>query len=96
MLVDLSITVDPKFAQALFTQILPRVPWRPLCAALDSTHECYSRAFLTSDNPSAAFGQDNMGSPPVRFLPLAPDLCVSTLMDFELSVQEIAHRAYSR
>ncbi len=42
--------------------------------------------FLTSDNPSAAFGQDNMGSPPTRMLPLAPDLCATTLMDFELSV----------
>ena len=41
--------------------------------------------FLTSDNPSAAFGQDNLGST-ARTLPLSPDMCISTMMDFNLVV----------
>ena len=44
--------------------------------------------FLTSDNPSAMFGQDTLGSPSARILPLSPDMCVSTLMDFDLVVPE--------
>lgn len=83
---DLSITVDPKFAQALFTQILPRVAWRVYVQPWTLLTNATDEPFLTSDNPSAAFGQDNIGSPPARMLPLAPDLCVTTLMDFELAV----------
>jgi hypothetical protein len=83
---DLSITVDPKFAQALFTQILPRVAWRLYVQPWTLLTNATDEPFLTSDNPSAAFGQDNIGLPPARMLPLAPDLCVTTLMDFELAV----------
>ena len=83
---DLSITVDPKFAQALFTQILPLVAWRLYVQPWTLLTNGTAEPFLTSDNPSAAFGQDNMGSHPTRMLPLAPDLCATTLMDFELSV----------
>ncbi|SDT49808.1 DUF4238 domain-containing protein [Bradyrhizobium canariense] len=83
---DLSITVDPKFAQALFTQTLPRVAWRLYVQPWTLLTNATDELFLTSDNPSAAFGQDNMGTPPARMLPLAPDLCVTTLMDFKLAV----------
>lgn len=83
---DLSITVDPKFAQALFTQALPRIAWRLYLQPWTLLTNATAEPFLTSDNPSAAFGQYNMGSPPARMLPLAPDLCVTTLMDFELVV----------
>jgi hypothetical protein len=57
-------------------------PWTVLSNPTDEP-------FLTSDNPSAMFGQDSLGSPPARILPLAPDMCVSTLMDFDLVVPEL-------
>lgn len=83
---DLTIDVDPKFAQAMFTQILPRLTWRFYIQPWTLLRNATAEPFLTSDNPSAAFGQDNLGSPPARMLPLAPDLCVTTMMDFELAV----------
>jgi hypothetical protein len=68
------------------TQLLPRLAWRfyvqPWALLSNTTGE----PFLTSDNPSAAFGQDNLGSTPARTLPLSPDMCVSTMMDFNLVV----------
>lgn len=85
---DVCIDVDPAFAKANFTLALPRVTWRffgqPWTILSNSTNE----PFLTSDNPSAMFGQDLLGSPPARILPLSPDMCVSTLMDFDLVVPE--------
>jgi hypothetical protein len=86
---DVRFDVDPEFAKANFTQALPRVTWRffgqPWTVLSNPTDE----PFLTSDNPSAMFGQDSLGSPPARILPLAPDMCVSTLMDFDLVVPEL-------
>jgi hypothetical protein len=80
------LDVDPEFAKAIFTQALPSATWRLLGQSwvilLNSTDE----PFLTSDNPSAMVGQDLLGSPPARILPLSPDMCVSTLMDFNLVV----------
>ena len=85
---DVCIDVDPEFAKANFTLALPRVTWRffgqPWTILTNSTGE----PFLTSDNPSAMFGQDSLGSPPSRSLPLSPDMSVSTLMDFDLVVPE--------
>ena len=85
---ELRIDVDPEFAKAIFTQVLARVTWRffdqPWTILSNSTGE----PFLTSDNPSAMFGQDFLGSPPARSLPLSPDMSVSTLMDFDLVVPE--------
>lgn len=83
---DIHFDVDPAFAKANFTRALPRVTWRlfgqPWTILSNSTDE----PFLTSDNPSAMFGQASLGSPPARILPLSPDMCVSTLMDFNLVV----------
>jgi hypothetical protein len=85
---ELQIDVDPEFAKAIFTQLLERVTWRffaqPWTILSNSTNE----PFLTSDNPSAVFGQDGVGSPPARILPLSPEMSVSTLMDFDLVIPE--------
>jgi hypothetical protein len=85
---ELRIDVDPDFAKAQLTQILPRLTWRffgqPWTILSNSTGE----PFLTSDNPSSMFGQDSLGSPPARSLPLSPDMSASTMMDFDLTVPE--------
>jgi hypothetical protein len=83
---DLIIDVDPKFAQAMLTQTLPRVAWRFYLQPWTVLSNATAELFLTSDNPSAKFGQDNLGSPPAVLLPLAPDICVTTMMDFKLVV----------
>ncbi len=82
----MKIEVDRKFAQAQFARVLPLIalrlysqPWTLLTNATDEP-------FLTSDNPSAMFGNDDMGAPPAYLLPLAPDLCVTTLMNPVLSI----------
>jgi hypothetical protein len=83
---DVVIEVDPDFAKAMAIRMLPRLAWRfyvqPWSLLSNSTVE----PFLTSDNPSAMFGQDNLGSTTARTLPLSPDCCVSTMMDFDLAV----------
>ena len=83
---DIGFEVDPKFAQTMFTQILPRVAWRFYVQPWTLLSNVTAELFLTSDNPSAKFGQDNLGSPPAVMLPLAPDMCVTTMMDFRLAV----------
>jgi hypothetical protein len=83
---DVRFDVDPKFAKANFTQLLPRVTWRFFGQPWTILSNLTDEPFLTSDNPSAMFGQDSLGSPPARVLPLAPDMAVSTLMDFDLVV----------
>jgi hypothetical protein len=83
---ELRFDVDPAFAKANFTQLLPRVTWRFFRQPWTILSNLTDDPFLTSDNPSAMFGQDSLGSPPARILPLAPDMCVSTLMDFDLVV----------
>jgi hypothetical protein len=83
---DIEIEVDPDFAKAMLTQALPRLVWRFYVQPWSLLSNSTAEPFLTSDNPSAAFGQDNLGSTPARTLPLCPDLCVSTMMDFNLRV----------
>jgi hypothetical protein len=82
----IKIEVDPKFAQAQFTRVLPlhalRLYSQPWTLLKNATEE----PFLTSDHPSAMFGHDEMGLPPAYTLPLAPDLCVTTLMNPVLSL----------
>ena len=82
---DVGFDVDPKFAQAIFTQTLPRVAWRFYLQPWTLLSNATAELFLTSDNPSAKFGQ-NIYGPPAVMLPLAPDLGVTTMMNFELAV----------
>jgi hypothetical protein len=83
---DVVIEVDPDFAKAMATRVLPRLAWRFYAQPWSLTSNSTAEPFLTSDNPSAMFGQDTLGSTPARTLPLSPNLCVSTLMDFNLVV----------
>jgi uncharacterized protein DUF4238 len=83
---DLTIEVDPDFAKAMATRVLPRLTWRFYVQPWSLLANSMAEPFLTSDNPSAMFGEDNYGSTPARTLPLSPDLCVSTMMDFDLAV----------
>ncbi len=82
----MKIEVDPKFAQAQFTRVLPLLALRLYSQPWASLNNATDEPFFTSDNPSAMFGHDNMGSPPAYLLPLAPDLCVTTLMNPILSL----------
>jgi Protein of unknown function (DUF4238) len=85
---DIAFDVDPKFAQALFTQSLPRIAWRLYLQPWTLLTNATTDQFLISDNPAAKFGENNLGLPPAALLPLAPDMCVTTLMDFKLVVPQ--------
>ena len=51
--------VDPEFAKAHLTQGLPRVTWRFFGQTWTILSNSTDEPFLTSDNPSAMFGQDS-------------------------------------
>jgi hypothetical protein len=80
--------LDPEFAKAILTQLLERLTWRFFSQHWTILSNPTDEPFLTSDNPSATFGQDLLGSPPARVLPLSPEMSVSTRMDFDLVVPE--------
>jgi hypothetical protein len=83
---DIAFDVDPKFAQAMYTQNLPRIAWRLYLQPWTLLTNATTDQFLISDNPAAKFGENNLGLPPAALLPLAPNMCVTTLMDFKLVV----------
>jgi hypothetical protein len=83
---NIAFDVDPKFAQALFIQGLPRIAWRLYLQPWTLLTNATTDPFLVSDNPAAKFGENNLGLPPAALLPIAPDMCVTTLMDFKLVV----------
>lgn len=83
---DIRFDVDPKFAQAMFTQTLPRMAWRLYVQPWTLLSNATDELFLTSDNPAARFGENTLGLPSAAMLPLAPDMCATTMMDFNLVV----------
>jgi hypothetical protein len=85
---DIAFEVDPKFAQAVFTQNLPRIAWRLYLQPWTLLTNATTNPFLISDNPAAKFGENNLGLAPAALLPLTPDMCVTTLMDFRLVVPQ--------
>lgn len=89
----MKIEVDPKFAQAQFTRVLPLLALRLYSQPWTLLKNASDEPFLTSDHPSATFGQDEKGSPPACSLPLAPDLCVTTLMNPVLSLPKTFERS---
>jgi hypothetical protein len=83
---DILVEVDPDFAKAMLTRVLRRLAWRFYVQPWSLLSNSTTELFLTSDNPSSSFGQDNLGSTSARTLPLSPDLCVTTMMDFNVTV----------